>query len=215
MVDQGPRRTWSSPNNYFYATIVHQMKPKPTKEDAPIKLRRRVAPPLAVGLATATAQKAQSQVVEIQLSLKWFQVGGLGLPILQLIYYGKTETDLCYTGVVVSTNQRNSLPINLLLSCMHVFASVIAQMVIKGSTSSSEVSKWLSGKTKPAMFLSEAQMYLWKQRCPWMVKTQQYYLQWLHLQEEFKSPLLSVPLYYDVNDLISWDLTRRSLNEEM
>lgn len=66
---------------------------------------------------------------------------GAWAPILLLIYCGETETDLCYTVVVVSTNQRNSLSIDLLLSCMHVFASVIAQMVIKGSTSSGEVSK--------------------------------------------------------------------------
>ena len=38
-----------------YATIVHQMKLMPTKEDAPIKLRPSVAPPLAVGLTTVEA----------------------------------------------------------------------------------------------------------------------------------------------------------------
>jgi hypothetical protein len=37
--------------------IVHQMKLKPTKDDALIKLRRCVAPPLAVGLAAARFSK--------------------------------------------------------------------------------------------------------------------------------------------------------------
>jgi len=42
--------------------IAHQMKLKPTKADAPVKLRRCLTPPpLAVGLVTASgaAQNAQ------------------------------------------------------------------------------------------------------------------------------------------------------------
>jgi hypothetical protein len=48
--------------NSYYAMIAHQMKLKPAKADASVKLRRCLTtPPLAVGLVTANgaAQNAQ------------------------------------------------------------------------------------------------------------------------------------------------------------
>jgi hypothetical protein len=43
--------------NSYYAMIAHQMKLKPAKADAPVKLRRCLTtPPLAVGLVTVEAE---------------------------------------------------------------------------------------------------------------------------------------------------------------
>ena len=44
----------SSSSISYQAMMAHQMKLKPTRADAPVKLRRCVMPPLAVGLVTAT-----------------------------------------------------------------------------------------------------------------------------------------------------------------
>ena len=83
------------------------MKLKPTNEDAAIKLRGCVVPPLAVGLATAEEQKGGLLAVEIQLSF---------LSEQRSVKFEMVSEERFRLPI-----KRTSPPVIMLVSCVHYF----------------------------------------------------------------------------------------------